>query len=111
MRTTPSGISYPAVGSDGTAVTTPLTIDHLDAITFGYMMALPAQTYKFKITTSVHGASNPLYATYDFMTAAVPLAKPAAGTIYNLTFTMMESDKIVLTAAPAEDWYLDQRFD
>lgn len=110
-RTAPAGISYPAVGTGGVVVTTPLTLSDVytsaDAVEFGYIMALPQQTYTFEIVTSVHGANNPLTVTYDFTAAAMP----AAGTIYNLTFTMLETAKIELVAAPATEWWLDQTFD
>jgi hypothetical protein len=110
-RTTPNGISYPAVGSSGAAVTTPLTLPEAytsaDAEEFGYVLALPAQKYTFRITTSLHGSNNPLTATYDF-TAATPAE---AGTIYNLTFTMLETAEIELEAAEAAEWWLDQTFD
>jgi hypothetical protein len=84
-----------------------------DAVDYGYVLALPATTYTFSITTSGLGSDNPLVATYDFSAAsnANPLAKPSEGTIYNLTFVMTETAEIILTAAEASEWWLEQTFD
>jgi hypothetical protein len=94
------------VNAAGSVRTQPLTMEVTDAIAFGYVMALPAQEYTFRITTSVHGASNPLYATFDFGSET-----PKMGTVYNLTFKMMETGKTVVTAAESVEWWLDQTFD
>jgi hypothetical protein len=107
-------VSYPAVGSDGTtasapSATTPLAMPAAytaaDAVEGGYMMALPAGSYTFEITTSGLGSNNPLRATYVFD------ATPTEGSIYNLTFTMRETAEIALTAAEAKEWWLNQTFD
>jgi hypothetical protein len=102
-----AGTDDPVGSARVDALTLPDTYTTGDALEFGYMLALPAQTYTFRITTSVHGTNNPLTATYDFTAAAMP----AAGTLYNLTFTMLETSEIVLTAAEPSEWWLDQTFD
>jgi hypothetical protein len=92
------------VDAAGSVRTHPLTMEVTDPLAFGYVLALPATKYTFRIITSVHGAANPLYATYEFATP------PAPGTIYNLTFKMLESAKTVVEAAEAPEWWLDQTF-
>ncbi|MDL2255428.1 hypothetical protein LJC38_02455 [Parabacteroides sp. OttesenSCG-928-K15] len=104
---------YPAVrpkDADDNPVTAPLALPSAytsgDAVEFGYMLAMPAQTYTFSIFTSVRGAKNPVYATYTF-----PDDLPAAGTVHNLTFKMLETAEIQLVAANATEWTFVQTFD
>lgn len=112
-----SYIDYPAVRKepDGSELTgnlpLPDTYTPAAAVPFGYLLAKPAQTYTFKIYTSVRGPLNPLEVTYDFSSAtpALPVAEP--GVIYNLTFKLLESASIVLTAVAADEWWLDQTYD
>lgn len=93
---------YPAVRSS--EVSLPLTATSAD---FGYMLAMPAQSYRFKIFTSGRGKQNPLYAEYTFTDDD----HPQAGKMYNLTFKMLETAEILLEAAEAKGWNFDQTFD
>ncbi|MDH6313579.1 hypothetical protein M2137_002369 [Parabacteroides sp. PFB2-10] len=108
---------YPAVrpkDTNGNPVTgslsLPTTYATAAAVEFGYMLAMPAQTYTFSIFTSIRGKNNPVYVTYDFdpeKTGVMPLA----GKIYNLAFKLLETAEIRLEAAEAEEWWFDQRYD
>ncbi|MDL2265258.1 hypothetical protein LJC57_02365 [Parabacteroides sp. OttesenSCG-928-G07] len=103
---------YPAVrrDSNGDPITAPLplpsTYAATDAVEFGYVLAMPAQTYTFRIMTAIREEKNPLYVTYTF-----PPNLPLAGTVYNLTFKLLETAEILLDVAPAEEWSFDQNFD
>lgn len=92
-------VDFPAEGNR----TMPYPYSSATAKDFGYVLALPGQTYKFRITTEHRGA---FYAEYTFSDPATA----EAGTIYYLTFQMMESAKVVLTAVPAKEWWFDQTF-
>ncbi|MDF9829918.1 hypothetical protein [Parabacteroides sp. PF5-6] len=101
---------YSAVRSSNDALPLPYPTEEdtpATPIEFGYMLAMPAQSYTFRIITEVRDEDNPLYATYTFPTDDLPLA----GTIYKLTFTMVETADIVLEVAAAEEWTFDQTFD
>ncbi len=107
---TSTATDYPMVDSttdgDWALPFSPGAYDAADAKLLGYMLAVPARNYTFRITTQQRGPANPIYAAYDFGSGNTP----ASGTIYNLTFKMLETAEIVLTAAEAEEWWLDQTF-
>lgn len=100
-------VDYEAVRVSTGDMSLPDTYLTADAVEFGYMLAMPARKYTFRIFTQKRG---PLYVTYDFDADNVG-TRPLAGWIYNLTFTMMESAEIKLEAAPATPWWLDQTYD
>ena len=101
-------VDYPAVRSSSADLTMPYPLTGTPA-EFGYMLAKPAKTYTFRITTTERYGLNALYATYDFDPTSIGTL-PAAGTIYNLTFRMLETAGIELVAAVADEWWLDQTF-
>jgi len=83
-----------------------------DAAKFGYFLVMPNQTYTFKITTSAGNRPyNPLTVTYNFSTDYIPATTVKAGTIYNLTFKMLETHQIDIEVTESTEWWLDQRFD
>lgn len=101
---------YPAVRSSEEELSLPYPPDDETPATpeeFGYILAMSAQSYTFRIITEKRNEDNPLYATYTFPEDGLPLA----GTAYNLTFTMVETADIVLEAAVAEEWEFEQTFD
>ena len=102
-------IDYPTVDfpDEGNRELLPIPANTDGVGDFGYVLAMPKQTYTFRITTEKRGS---FYATYDFSENSLP-AIPQAGVIYCLTFRMMESAEIELTAAEAEEWWIDQTFD
>lgn len=77
-----------------------------DPVEFGYILANPANSYTFEIITSVHGAINPIYATYTFNNPTIP----SMGTVYNLTFKMLESRRVDLYVQSADEWWIDQSY-
>lgn len=79
------------------------------AVEFGYFLAMSAGRYTFKIVTSERGEHNPLYVTYDFGSSEEDF--PKAGTIYSLTFKMLETAEILLEAGDPENWYFEQQYD
>lgn len=100
---------YLPVRSTEEALLLPYPLDEETPATpveFGYMLAMPAQTYTFRIITEVRNEANPLYVSYTF-----PAGLPLAGTAYKLTFTMVETADIVLEVAAAEEWTFEQTFD
>ena len=83
-----------------------------DAAGFGYFLALPNQTYTFRITTSAgNRPHNPIYVTYNFSTDTSPSTTVEAGTVYYLTFKMLETHEIAIEVSTSKEWWLDQEFD
>ena len=88
------------------------TYDPNDASGFGYFLVMPTQTYTFRITTSAgNRPNNPLYVQYNFSTDTNPATIVEAGTIYYLTFKMLETDEIDIQVETSTEWWLDQEFD
>lgn len=73
---------------------------------YGYFLVMPSQTYTFRITASaMDRPTNPIEVTYDFGGVTV-----VAGTIYYLTFKMLETHQIDIQVATSTEWLLDQGF-
>ncbi len=68
---------------------------------FGYVMALPAEKYTFRIETE-----NRLwfYAEVTFPGGSSP------GKAYNVTLKFMQADEVIVYAAEAKEWWLDSTF-
>ncbi len=98
--------SYPLVGFESKG----LTVVELakDAVDFGYVMAVPARKYTFKITTEQRLS---FYVNLSFPLTENGATKAVAGKMYELVFKFMDADEIEVYALLPKDYWMDSTFD